>query len=67
LSAYHVTRVELVARVVPENGTESKSVTVSISHPNHCSLKYDDIDLKLRDMLCASGIEPHEPAVESTE
>jgi hypothetical protein len=64
LSAYHVTRVEFVARVIPDNDTEPKSVTVSISHPNHCSLKYDDVDLKLRDMLCASGIEPHEPDVE---
>jgi hypothetical protein len=34
---------------------------VSITHPNSCSLKYDDVDLKLRDMLADSGIEPREP------
>ena len=37
-----------------------------ITHPNSCSLKYDDVDLKLREMLVASGIEPREPT-ESTE
>jgi hypothetical protein len=33
---------------------------------NSCSLKYDDVDLKLREMLVASGIEPREP-MESME
>src|ERR1035441_6020473 len=35
--------------------------TIRITHPNSCSLKYDELDLKLRDMLEASGIEPKEP------
>ena len=43
-----------------------KKVTIRITHPNSCSLKYDDLDLKLRDMLHASGIEPKAPA-EPTE
>jgi hypothetical protein len=43
-----------------------KAVTIRITHPNSCSLKYDEVDLKLRDMLNASGIEPKEPA-EATE
>ena len=42
----------------------AKSVTILITHPNSCSLKYDELDLKLRDMLEASGIEPKEPAEE---
>lgn len=42
----------------------AKSVTIRITHPNSCSLKYDELDLKLRDMLEASGIEPREPAEE---
>ena len=33
-------------------------------YPNSCSLKYDELDLKLRDMLAASGIEPKEAAEE---
>jgi hypothetical protein len=36
-------------------------LTIRITHPNSCSLKYDEVDLKLRDMLNASGIEPKEP------
>jgi len=34
---------------------------VSITYPNSCSLKYDDVDLRLRQMLVDSGIEPREP------
>ena len=41
-------------------------MTIRITYPNSCSLKYDEIGLKLRDMLEASGIEPKEPA-ESVE
>ena len=46
--------------------TSRPAVTIRITHPNSCSLKYDELDLKLRDMLNASGIEPKEPA-EATE
>jgi len=42
-----------------------KRVPIRITYPNSCSLKYDEIGLKLRDMLEASGIEPKEP--ESSE
>ena len=47
----------------------AKSVTIRITYPNSCSLKYDEVDLRLRDMLFASGIEPKEPMpeLEATE
>ncbi len=61
LRLYNVTQVELVALVATEPDEKPKSVTVRITHPNSCSLKYDDVDLKLREMLVASGIEPKEP------
>jgi hypothetical protein len=38
-----------------------KSVMVRITYPNSCTLKYDDVDLRLRQMLVDSGIEPREP------
>ena len=41
-------------------------MNIRITHPNTCSLKYDELGLKLRDMLNASGIEPRDPA-EATE
>ncbi len=62
ISQYHVTQVELVASVAGEADQSAKPVTIRITHPNSCSLKYDEVGLKLRDMLEASGIEPKEPA-----
>ena len=53
--------MELAALVTTKPDEKAKSVTVRITHPNSCSLKYDDVDLKLRAMLVASGIEPREP------
>jgi hypothetical protein len=61
LSTYNVTLAELAALVAMKADEKPKSVTVRITHPNSCSLRYDDVDLKLREMLVASGIEPREP------
>lgn len=61
LRLYYVTQVELTAKVAMKADEKPKSVTVSITYPNSCSLKYDDVDLKLRRMLVDSGIEPREP------
>ena len=60
LHLYNVTQVELVASVNTDAGKPPKAVTMRLTHPNSCSLKYDELDLKLRDMLHASGIEPKE-------
>jgi hypothetical protein len=60
LSTYHVTQVELAALIVVDASKPPKSVTVRITYPNSCSLKYDDLDSKLREMLADSGIEPKE-------
>ena len=43
----------------------STPVPIRIAHPNSCSLKYDERDLKLRAMLEASGIELKEPSREA--
>lgn len=61
LHLYNVTQVELAASVTTDPGKLPKAVTIRITHPNSCSLKYDELGLKLRDMLHASGIEPKEP------
>lgn len=62
LHLYNVTQVELSATVVSDADKPPKAVTIRITHPNSCSLKYDERDLKLREMLNTSGIEPKEPA-----
>jgi hypothetical protein len=64
LRLYNVTQVELAAKVVTDARKPPKTITIRITHPNSCSLKYDEMDLKLREMLVASGIEPREPAEE---
>lgn len=61
LHLYNVTQVELTASIVVADDKPAKPVSIRITHPNTCSLKYDEYDLKLRDMLEASGIEPKEP------
>ncbi len=60
LEMYHLTQVELTASVVVEADKPPKRVPIRITYPNSSSLKYDEIGLKLRDMLGASGIEPKE-------
>lgn len=66
LHLYNVTQVELAASVVVDADKPAKAVMIRITHPNSCSLKYDELDLKLRDMLEASGIEPRAPAAAET-
>ena len=61
LHLYNVTQVELSASIIVDTDKPAKPVTIRITHPNSCSLKYDEHDLKLRDMLESSGIEPKEP------
>ena len=60
LEMYNLTQVELTASVLVDADKPPKRVTIRIAHPNSCSLKYDELGLKLRDMLEASGIEPKE-------
>lgn len=60
MGMYNITQVELVASVVTEADKPAKKIVFHITYPNSCSLKYDEMDLKLRDMLEASGIEPKE-------
>ena len=66
LHLYNVTQVELAATVTVNPDRPPKKVTIRITHPNSCSLKYDELDLKLRDMLAASRIEPLEPQEAAT-
>ena len=61
LHLYNVTQAELLISVVLDVEKPAKRVTIRLTHPNSCSLKYDETDLKLRAMLEASGIELKEP------
>jgi len=61
LPLYNVTQVEIAASVVVDDDKPAKIVPIRITYPNSCSLKYDELGMKLRDMLEASEIEPKEP------
>jgi hypothetical protein len=60
LSQYSVTQAELVAFVSTDGSTRPKAMPIRLTWPNSCTLKYDEMDLELREMLAASGIEPKE-------
>lgn len=61
LHRYNVTQVEVVVSIVVDADKAAKIVPIRITHPNSCSLKYDELGMKLRKMLEESGIEPKEP------
>ena len=65
LNLYRVSEVELAAWIATEAEKPATPVPIRIAHPNSCSLKYDERDLKLRAMLEASGIELKEPSREA--
>ena len=58
LEQWNATQVEIVARFVATADKPPKVESFRLTWPNSCSLKYDEIGLKLRAMLVASGIEP---------
>lgn len=60
LHMYNLTQAELAVSVVVDPDKPAKRVTIRITYPNSCSLKYDELGLKLRAMLESSGIEPKE-------
>lgn len=61
LNMYNLTQAELSASVVVDSNKPAKQISFRVTHPNSCSLKYDELGLKLRNMLALSGIEPKEP------
>jgi hypothetical protein len=62
LHLYNVTQVELAVSIVVDAERPPKGITIRITHPNSCSLRYDELDLRLRNMLEAFGVEPKAPA-----
>lgn len=57
LELWNATQAEIVVQLAPVDGKPGKRETFTVGYPNSCSLKYDELGLKLRAMLVASGIE----------
>lgn len=64
LHLYNVTQVELAVSMLIDINKRPKTFPVRLTYPNSSSLKYDEVGLKLRQMLEASGVELIEPEVE---
>ncbi|MDF1817523.1 MAG: hypothetical protein P1U54_02695 [Immundisolibacteraceae bacterium] len=58
LPAYYVSQVTLRVTFDAVGNKRAKTRTVNITHPNSCALNHDGNDLKIRQMLAQSGLEP---------
>jgi len=58
LPDYYVTQVSLKVTFEAIGNKRAKTRTVNITHPNSCALNHDGNDLKIRQMLARSGLEP---------
>ncbi len=58
LPPYDVTQVGLKVTFEPIGDQRAKTKTFNITYPNSCALHYDGNDLKIREMLASSGLEP---------
>ena len=56
-----VTQVELKVEFDRTPYRKKRTISPTITVPNRCSLGYDDLELTVRKMLIASGIELKEP------
>lgn len=60
ISSRHVTQAEIGVKFTPTPAKQKRSVVAVLTHPNRCNLRYDGLDLVVRNMLKASGLEPEE-------
>ncbi|MCU7947934.1 MAG: hypothetical protein KZQ72_15075 [Candidatus Thiodiazotropha sp. (ex Cardiolucina cf. quadrata)] len=58
LPTFYVSQVTLKVTFEATGNKRAKTRTVNITHPNSCALNHDGNDLKIRQMLASSGIEP---------
>ncbi len=58
LPAYFVTQTRIKVIFEPKIGERTKTKTFNITYPNSCALGHEGNDLKIRQMLAKSGIEP---------
>jgi hypothetical protein len=58
LPSHFITQLAVKVTFEAEAGKRAKTRTFNITYPNSCALNHDGLDLKIRKMLAASGIEP---------
>lgn len=55
---HHITQLAVKVTFEPVDGKRARTRTFNITYPNSCALNNDGMDLKIRNMLNDSGIEP---------
>ncbi len=58
LPPYTVSQVSVKVIFEPVGHARAKTRTFNITYPNSCALNHDGLDLKIRQMLAQSGLEP---------
>ena len=58
LPPHFITQLGVKVTFEAEPGKRAKTRRFNITYPNSCALNHDGLDLKIRKMLAASGIEP---------
>lgn len=58
LPPYYISQLGVKVTFEPEGGKRAKTRTFNITYPNSCALNNDGLDLRIREMLADSGIEP---------
>lgn len=56
---YYISQIGVKVLFTANGGKRKVTRRFNITYPNSCALNYDGNDLKIREMLVASGIEPH--------
>ncbi|MFT5760504.1 MAG: hypothetical protein ACI9LM_005291 [Alteromonadaceae bacterium] len=56
---YYISQIGVKVLFAANGAKRQQTKRFNITHPNSCALNYDGNDLKIREMLVASGIEPH--------
>lgn len=58
LPPHFITQLAVKVTFDAEAGKRAKTRTFNITYPNSCALNHDGLDLRIRKMLAASGLEP---------
>ncbi|MEX0943208.1 MAG: hypothetical protein WD002_11770 [Pseudomonadales bacterium] len=58
LPPHFITQLGVKVTFEAQEGKRAKTRTFNITYPNSCALNNDGLDLRIRNMLAASGIEP---------
>jgi len=58
LPPHFITQLGVKVTFEAQEGRRAKTRTFNITYPNSCALNNDGLDLRIRNMLAASGIEP---------